>query len=129
MSGQYASGKKALAICDRCGFQFRLKELKALVVKMKQVNTRVCRGCFDKDHPQLLIGLYPVVDPQAVQNTRPDSAKLVAGLLADNTLSQGFRQDQWGWNPIGGGNSYTSLNTPNALVAQALVGTVVVVVS
>ena len=44
----YASGKKALAICDRCGFRYRLHELK------KEWNgLKTCPNCFETKHPQL----------------------------------------------------------------------------
>jgi hypothetical protein len=33
MSYKYASGQKAIAICDVCGFQYKLRELKELIVK------------------------------------------------------------------------------------------------
>jgi hypothetical protein len=32
MSYKYASGQKAIAICDVCGFQYKLTELKELIV-------------------------------------------------------------------------------------------------
>ena len=43
MGNRYASAKIAIAICDRCGFRFRLRELRTLVIKTKQVNMLVCK--------------------------------------------------------------------------------------
>ena len=74
MGNKFASGKKALAECDRCGFRYLLKDLKKLTIKTKQVNLKVCKSCWEADHPQLLLGLYPVSDPQAIREPRTDSA-------------------------------------------------------
>lgn len=59
-------------MCDRCGFRFRLTELRTLTVKAKRVPLKVCRSCWEPDHPQLHIGMYPVSDPQALREPRPD---------------------------------------------------------
>lgn len=72
MANQFASGKHAIAQCDRCGFRFKLKQLRPLTIKTKRVNILVCSECWEPDHPQLQLGLYPVNDPQAVRNPRPD---------------------------------------------------------
>lgn len=73
MPSKFASGKYAIAQCDRCGFRTKLAALRALVIKTKVTNIRVCKECWEPDHPQLQIGMYPVNDPQAVRNPRPDS--------------------------------------------------------
>jgi hypothetical protein len=72
MPSRFSSGKFSIAECDRCGFRFKLTKLKTLTIKTKNVNIRVCPECWEKDHPQLQLGLYPVNDPQAVRNPRPD---------------------------------------------------------
>ena len=72
MGNRFASGKNAIAECDRCGFRFKLKELRQLIIKTKQVNILVCQECWEPDQPQLLIGMFPVDDPQAIRNPRPD---------------------------------------------------------
>jgi PHP family Zn ribbon phosphoesterase len=38
MPSQFASGKYAIAECDRCGQRFKLKELRKLTIKVKQVS-------------------------------------------------------------------------------------------
>jgi hypothetical protein len=129
MGNRFASGKKAIAICDRCGFQFRLKELKALVIKTKNVNIMVCNECWEPDQPQLQLGMYPVDDPQGLRNPRPDSSYLQSGLLADGSLGAGSREIQWGWNPVGGARGFDDALTPNDLVATGNVGTVTVVIT
>jgi len=53
MPTKFASGKFAIAECDRCGFQYKLKQLKSLVIKTKAVNIMVCPTCWEKDQPQL----------------------------------------------------------------------------
>lgn len=74
MPNKFSSGKFAISQCDRCGFRFKLAQLKTLVIKTKEVNIRVCPECFEADHPQLKLGMYPVNDPQAVRNPRPDTS-------------------------------------------------------
>lgn len=122
MGNRFASGKKAIAICDRCGFRFRLRELKELVVKTKKTNLLVCSTCWDPDHPQLQLGMYPVDDPQALRNPRTDNTYLQSGVLADGSIGEGSRDIQWGWNPVGGGNNIVNGGTPNSLVANSFIG-------
>jgi hypothetical protein len=129
MANRFASGKKAIAICDRCGFQFRLKELKSLVIKTKNVNILVCSECWEPDQPQLQLGMFPVDDPQGLRNPRPDSSYLQSGLLADGEPGGGSRDIQWGWNPVGGAYATDAGLTPNPLVLDVEVGTVTVVVT
>ena len=129
MANRFASGKKAIAICDRCGFQFRLKELKSLVIKTKNVNILVCSECWEPDQPQLQLGMFPVDDPQGLRNPRPDSSYLQSGLLADGEPGGGSRDIQWGWNPVGGAYATDAGLTPNDLVLDVEVGIVTVVVT
>lgn len=72
MTDRFASGKKALAECDVCGFRYKLRELQALIIKGKNTNIMACPECWDPDHPQLHLGEFPVSDPQAIRNPRPD---------------------------------------------------------
>jgi len=69
---RFSSGKFSIAQCDRCGFRFKLQKLKSLTIKTKSVNILVCPECWEADHPQLKLGMYPVNDPQAVRNPRSD---------------------------------------------------------
>lgn len=73
MSNKFSSGKNSIAICDRCGWQFLLKELRGETWAQVPINNRVCDTCWDLDHPQLMLGRWPVEDPQAVRNPRPDT--------------------------------------------------------
>lgn len=127
MSSRFASGKKAIAECDRCGIRVKLKELRKLIIKTKQVSIKVCRECWEPDHPQLLLGMYPIDDPQALREPRPDLSYSQSGLLADGSIGEGSRTFQWGWNPVGGARSFDTALTPNALIAVGYVGTVTIV--
>ena len=129
MGNRFASSKQAIAICDRCGFQFRLRELRTLIVKTKQVNVLVCQECWEPDQPQLQLGMYPVDDPQAVRNPRRDNTYFQSGELADGSIGGGSRDIQWGWAPVGGSRVFDDARTPNDLVARGQVGTVTIVVT
>ena len=140
MGTKYASGKNAIAQCDRCNFRFKLTELKRLVIKTKNVNILVCKTCWEPDQPQLSLGLYPVYDPQAIRDPRPDSPSYYQSGLdglqveagtGDSVLQTGVplmgsRVIQWGWNPVGGARGSDAGLTPNDLVGQGNVGTVIV---
>ena len=126
MGNRFAAGKRAISECDRCGFRFKLKNLKELVIKTKNVNILVCPQCWEPDHPQLLLGMYPVDDPQALRNPRPDRSYITSGLLVTNYLGEGSRAIFWGWNPVGGSRLFTAELTPNPLVAVGSIGTVTV---
>ena len=121
MANRFASGKRAIAYCDVCGFQYKLRELKDLVVKGKNTHINACIECWNGDHPQLKLGEFPVDDPQALRDPRPDQSLGDSG----NTSS---RDIQWGWNPVGGGNDPYNL-TPNILVMTSSVGQVTVTIS
>jgi hypothetical protein len=126
MSNRYASGRHAISECDRCGQRFKLKILKTEIVKTKEYNLLVCPACWDPDHPQLQLGMYPVDDPQALRNPRPDRSYVISGLLADGELGGGSRIFQWGWNPVGGSQANDAGLTPNYLVLAVELGTVTV---
>ena len=140
MPNKFASGKYAIAQCDRCDQRYKLKELRTQTVKTKPFKIKVCKSCWDPDHPQLQLGMYPVNDPQAVREPRPDLSYWVSGtsglqeLLTDSTSIQGIgypeggsRVIQWGWNPVGMGNDGGL--TPNTLLGNGYIGTVTVTTS
>jgi hypothetical protein len=140
MPNKFASGKYAISQCDRCDQRYKLKELRTQTVKTKPFKIKVCKSCWDPDHPQLQLGMYPVNDPQAVREPRPDLSYIVSGtsglqeLLTDSTSILGIgypeggsRQIQWGWNPVGMGNDGGL--TPNTLLANGQVGIVTITTS
>ena len=125
MSGsRFSSGKFAIAMCDRCGFKYKLKQLKTLVIKTKNVNIKVCPECWEEDHPQLQLGMYPVNDPQAVREPRPD--RRYYSPTGAGGGDGGSRVIEWGWNPVGGAASYDASLTPNGLGTTCVVNSVVV---
>ena len=126
MGNRFASGKNAISECDRCGQRFKLKVLKTEIIKLKNYNLLVCPECWDPDHPQLQLGMFPVDDPQALRNPRPDRSYKVSGLLADGYSGGGSRIFQWGWNPVGGSSSFDAALTPNNLALSVQLGTVTV---
>ena len=139
MPNKFASGKYAIAECDRCAGRYKLKELRIQILKTKPYRVKVCRACWDPDQPQLSLGLYPVNDPQAVREPRPDVSYQVSGnnglqINVTGVGPNGFgnpeggsRIFQWGWAPVGGARFDDSGLTPNNLVLQVEVGTVTVV--
>lgn len=142
MPNRFASGKWAIAECDRCGQRYMLKQLKKLVIKTKQVNIKVCPECWEPDQPQLQIGMYPVEDAQALREPRPDLSyvtsgtnglqiNLTGGTSPDGlgTVEGGSRIFQWGWNPVGGSSFYDASLTPNNLALGVSIGTVTVSVT
>ena len=126
MPNRFASGKYAIAQCDRCNFRFKLKLLKKLTIKTQQKNILVCPECWEPDQPQLSLGLYPVDDPQALRNPRPDTSYQVSGVDAEGDPGGGSRIFQWGWAPVGGASYFDAALTPNNLIAVGQVGTVTV---
>ena len=128
MPNKFASGKFAIAECDRCSKRVKLTQLRKLVIKTKITNIKVCPECWEPDHPQLSLGMYPVNDPQAVREPRPDTSYLQSGLDIAGGPGEGSRNIFWGWNPVGGGNNAIDGGTPNPLAPVGYVGTVTVVV-
>lgn len=134
MGNRFSSAKNSIAECDRCGFRYKLKELKKLTIKTKQVSIKVCKTCWEPDQPQLQLGMYPVQDPQAVREPRPDNSYQQAGYtglqLTLNTdfgdPAGGSRVIQWGWWPVGGASGNDAGLTPNALAPISVVGSVTI---
>ena len=126
MGNRFASAKNSIAQCDRCGFRFKLTELRKEIIKTKQVNILVCGECWSPDQPQLQLGMYPIDDPQAVRNPRRDTTYVTAGLNAAGFPTGGSRDIQWGWAPVGGSRFFDDALTPNTLVLTGAVGQVTI---
>ena len=62
----FAVGKYSLAICDRCGQQYKYLEL-----QQEWNGLFTCPECFEPKHPQL-DPPYHAADPEALKNARPD---------------------------------------------------------
>ncbi len=126
MGNRFANGIKAIAECDRCGQQYKLKKLKTEIIKQREYQILVCPQCWDPDHPQLMLGTFPVDDPQALRNPRRDTTYIQAGVNTNGYITGGSRDIQWGWNPVGGSRFFDADLTPNYLALGALIGTVTV---
>ena len=111
---RYASAKIAVAECDVCGFRYKLKEFKNLIQKGRETNIKACPECWNPDQPQLRLGEFPVDDPQALRDPRPDFAGRASS-----------RKIQCGCNPVGNGHYPFDL-TDNDLVGTGSVGSVTV---
>jgi hypothetical protein len=139
MPSNFASGKNSIAECDRCGQRFKLSQLRKLTIKTRMVSIKVCDECWEQDQPQLQLGMYPVNDPQAVREPRPDISYYASGTSGlqiqngdNNTLDEGgypeggSRVFEWGWYPVGGSSGFDRALTPNALVATGTVNSVTI---
>jgi hypothetical protein len=126
MGNRFASGKYSIDECDRCGQRYKLNQLKMEVIKTKLYQLKVCPECWDPDQPQLQLGMYPVDDPQAVRQPRPDITYVTSGINVLGFPAGGSRDIQWGWNPIGGASQFDTTLTPNNLLTTTAVGTVTI---
>ena len=141
MGNRFAAGQNAIAECDRCGQRYKLKQLKKEIIKLKNYDILVCPECWDPDHPQLQLGMFPVDDPQGLRDPRPDRSYVLSGTSGLETNPQtggttdagsgtnelGSRIFQWGWNPVGGSEGVDAALTPNNLVLTVSIGTVTIV--
>lgn len=93
----YAVGKASQAICDRCGQQYYLKEL-----KKEWTGFKVCQECYEPKHPQLE-PKRGINEPIAVYEPRPDGVQTVLISL---------------WN--GGDSTIASVGMQPASVARTL---------
>lgn len=79
----YASGKYALGLCDRCGQQYFLNEL-----RKEWTGAKTCPECYETKHPQLE-PLRHVADAQALREPRPSPSgflEVFVGIPGDSTF-------------------------------------------
>ena len=62
----FATGKYAIAICDRCGQQYKFHQL-----RQEWNGLKTCPDCFETKHPQLE-PIRTIPDAEAIRNPRPD---------------------------------------------------------
>lgn len=94
----FASGKNALAICDRCGHEVAYSDLREETVKGIPQGNAVCGSCYDEDHPQNWVGQNVVVDNEGLRDPKPEP-----NLSETRSLA--------GWSPVGApGNRLTLLS-------------------
>jgi hypothetical protein len=86
----FATGRESWALCDICGQRCRYRELKQDVFNQRFTGLLVCDDCYDKDNPQLQVGVLTArAEGIALQNPRPDNPDWV---------SRGWVS----WNPVQG---------------------------
>ena len=84
---RYSSAPWALGICDRCGFTYKLRQLKAQIENKRPNGLLVCPECLDQDNPQCQSPRV-TTDAISLRDPRPDS-----GLGGSGGL--------FGWSPVG----------------------------
>lgn len=94
----YAVGRQSLAICDRCGQRYFLREL-----KKEWTGFKVCQECYEPKHPQLE-PKRGINEPIAVYEPRPDVISTV-------------RVSVW----QGGDSTIAAIGMRPAAIAQTLV--------
>jgi hypothetical protein len=90
---RFAYGSYAVAICDRCGFQYDYLQLR------KEWNgLKTCPECWEVKHPQLS-PIYPPTEPQALYEPRLSRKEPMDVPIGDwefpflqNSLLQGITQ-------------------------------------
>lgn len=105
----FAYGKRAFGFCDRCAQRYPLQTLKKQIYNQIPINLLVCPDCLDVDHPQLQLGKYPVIDPIALRNPRPDT-------------SQSVSRELFGWQYVEGLNNNNPPNDPPIVNIAGVVG-------
>jgi hypothetical protein len=75
----YASGKKALAICDVCGFPCKYNQLKYVIEDTRRTGIKACPKCWDADHPQLQAGKLRIVEAISLRDPRSDIPERAEG--------------------------------------------------
>ena len=92
MAVQYASGNRALGICDRCGRTCKYQDLQYQIFDQRNTQLKVCPDCLDQDQPQLQVGRTPINDPQALYQARPDT-----GIYGNEVTNSRWL---FAWNPV-----------------------------
>mgnify|MGYP001169572177 FL=1 len=84
----YAVGKFAKALCDRCGFEYKLHE-----IKKEWTGFKVCDNCFEPKHPQLE-PFNHIADPEAIYDPRVNNDVEANGgnvFSNENPIGRSFR--------------------------------------
>lgn len=95
MPGPYASTKNAIGNCDRCGFEYPLRDLRKEKNNRVIQNLRVCPQCWDGDHPQNRLGQLDFSDNQALKDPRPDSGAIASRTNGDYIFDFVDGIDSW----------------------------------
>ena len=95
----YALGKFALGLCDRCGFEYKLNELRE-----EWNNLKTCPDCFEPKAPQL-DPTPEITDSEALYKPRPNNDTEVGEGFVVVTSSSIFNSDSM--NPSTLGSNFT----------------------
>tara|TARA_R100000664_G_C2724185_1_gene116647 strand:+ start:134 stop:511 length:378 start_codon:yes stop_codon:yes gene_type:complete len=123
----FANGNRAIALCDRCGQQYKYLQL-----RQEWNGLFTCPDCFEPKHPQLDPGHHPA-DAIALQDPRPARQEPVKVFVGDPGDSA-FMTTVQGTSPDDGSAPTTSSSMLPQIPHQKLtivsvVGTVTVVIS
>lgn len=80
-SPKFASGKRAIAICDICGVRTPYIDLRMPTIRGRRTGLLVCPLDYDPDHPQNFLSRHITVDAQALRHARPDTGKEASRVL------------------------------------------------
>jgi hypothetical protein len=64
------------AICPRCGFRYRLNEMRVEIYDQRPTGRRVCPECRDEDDPHLGMARVDLTDTGLVRNNLPHNDQL-----------------------------------------------------
>lgn len=68
----FAVGRKAIALCERCGFECKYQDLREEYKRGLPQGNAICPRCYDPDHPQEWAGQDTLVDHEALYDPRPE---------------------------------------------------------
>jgi hypothetical protein len=100
---RFATGKKSVAICDRCGWK-----IPYLSLRTEWNGLRVCDECFELKHPQLMprsaFDAQEIYQPRPGENAREDvSVRMQYGVTGTFFMLEGSEQEQpVNWPETGG---------------------------
>lgn len=86
----FATGKYALAICDRCGQQYNFSQL-----QQEWNGLMTCPECWEPKHPQLITRNNRSEDPQAlpwVRTARQEPVTVYVGAPGDSSFESNGMQ-------------------------------------
>lgn len=87
----------AIGFCDRCGFKYKLADLREEVRDKRKTGIKTCPTCYEPDHEQLQVGKKRIVDPIALPGARTDTS------LTES-------RSVFSWNPVGFDDMYLVAN-------------------
>jgi hypothetical protein len=99
--------KKPFGICGRCGFRYKLEELRVEVVNWSETSLMVCPECWDPDQPQNHLGTLKSGDFQALKDPRPDLGQTASRWGDSVVWNFGTGVDDWRYVQASSGDANT----------------------